>query len=95
MALTREERTGAKFVEMYEARVGSKPTLEEKLMLAYFKENVDDLPVDWGDPTSFHKAFRQTDVCRQGYQDMVIWSLMSGGPSVAIWDVLEEFYASR
>lgn len=94
MALTREERTGAKFVEMYEASLGDNPNLEEQLVLSYFKKNVDDLPVDFADPTSFHKAFRQVDICRKGYQDMVIWSLMSGGELNTIWKVLEEFYAN-
>lgn len=94
MALTREERTGAKFVEMYEASLGDNPNLEEQLVLSYFKKNVDDLPVGWSDPTSFHKAFRQVDICRKGYQDMVIWSLMSGGELNTIWKVLEEFYAN-
>ena len=94
MALTREERTGAKFVEMYEASLGDNPNLEEQLVLSYFKKNVDDLPVDYRDPTSFHKAFRQVDICRKGYQDMVIWSLMSGGELNTIWKVLEEFYAN-
>jgi len=94
MALTREERTGAKFVEMYEASLGDNPNLEEQLVLSYFKKNVDDLPVDWSDPISFHKAFRQVDICRKGYQDMVIWSLMSGGELNTIWKVLEEFYAN-
>ncbi|QOI68611.1 hypothetical protein phage621_00034 [Klebsiella phage vB_KpnM_Seu621] len=94
MALTREERTGAKFVEMYEASLGDNPNLEEQLVLSYFKKNADDLPVDQPDPTSFHKAFRQVDICRKGYQDMVIWSLMSGGELNTIWKVLEEFYAN-
>nr|DAT86108.1 MAG TPA: hypothetical protein [Caudoviricetes sp.] len=94
MALTREERTGAKFVEMYEASLGDNPNLEEQLVLSYFKKNVDDLPVDYRDPPSFHKAFRQVDICRKGYQDMVIWSLMSGGELNTIWKVLEEFYAN-
>ncbi len=51
------------------------------------------LPVEYDNPTNFHKAFRQTDVCKKGYQDMVIWSLMSGGELNTIWSVLEEFYA--
>lgn len=95
MSLTKKERTGEKFVEMYEARIGEYPSLEEQLMLQYFKQNAKNLPVDDGGPTAFHKAFRQYDVCKKGYQDMVIWSLMSGSESSAIWDVLEEFYGEE
>lgn len=89
----KSERTGKKFLEMYEASLGENPNLEEQLVLSYFKKNVDDLPVDWDNPTSFHKAFRQVDVCRKGYQDMVIWSIMSGGELKTIWEVLDEFYS--
>lgn len=91
----KSERTGQKFVEMYEKSLElgvELPNLEEKLVLKYFQDNVEDLPVDFSDPASFHKAFRQVDVCRKGYQDMVIWSLMSGGELNTIWKVLEEFY---
>lgn len=89
----KSERTGQKFVEMYEASLPLIPNMEEQLVLSYFKKNVDYLPVDESNPTSFHKAFRQTDVCKKGYQDMVVWSLMSGGELNTIWKVLEEFYA--
>lgn len=91
----KSERTGEALVRMYEKSLEmgvELPNAEEKLLLEYFQNNIDRLPVGSGDPTSFHKAFRQTDVCRKGYQDMVIWSLMSGGELNTIWKVLEEFY---
>lgn len=89
----KSERTGQKFVDMYEKSLGENPNLEEQLVLQYFKKNVNYLPVEYDNPTNFHKAFRQTDVCKKGYQDMVVWSLMSGGELNTIWSVLEEFYA--
>lgn len=88
----KSERTGQKFVEMYEASLPLIPNLEEKLVLQYFQDNVDNLPVEYDSPAEFHRAFRQIDVCKKGYQDMVIWSLMSGGELNTIWKVLEEFY---
>lgn len=88
MDLTR----GQLFVNMFEAAITDTPSLENQLLLKYFKENVDLLPVDADNPTAFHKAFRVQDVCPQGWKDMVIWSLISGGACFEIWGVLEEFY---
>lgn len=89
----KKERTGEKLIELFEKYLTEVHTTEQKLLLEYFKENVDDLPVDFDNPTNFHKAFRQIDVCRKGYQDMVIWSILSGGDSEELWKALEEFYA--
>lgn len=92
----KSERTGEKFVRMYEKSLEmgvELPNLEEKLVLQYFQDNADNLPVEYDSPAEFHRAFRQIDVCKKGYQDMVIWSLMSGGKLNTIWKVLEEFYA--
>ena len=89
----KSERTGHRLIEMWKAKLGGHRTLEQQLVLTYFEKNVEDLPVDYGDPTSFHKAFRQIDICRKGYQDMIIWSFLSGGESDELWAALEDFYA--
>lgn len=87
------KRTATHLVSKLKDKLSHNPSLEEKLLLKYFEDNVDMLPVEYGCPEGFHKAFRQVDVCKKGYQDMIIWSILSGGDSERIWEVIEEFFS--
>lgn len=90
----RKTAVNQSFVDQYRMAIGSKPTVEQQLLLIYFEENVANLPAfEVNSPTDFHKSFRNVDICKEGYQDMVVWSLLSGHACNKIWDVLEAFYA--
>lgn len=81
------------FLAKYEDAVGNFPTPEQALLLKYFYEAGDDLPLDWGCSEGFQKAFRQVDVIYNkdfGSKDMVVWNLMHIDD--IIWKVLADFY---
>lgn len=96
MALTREERTGEWIVNKYWSELmietDDDPSLKQQLLCELLSENSKRLPISEGNPTAFHKAFRTTDVCSSGDEDMLIWVLMTNDK--VIWKVLEEFYAN-
>lgn len=78
----------------YTEAVGRFPTNEQKLLLTYFAEAGDNLPVDVGYPDGFCKAFRTRSVCQHGWQDLVVWALITSGACDKIWNVLEDYYGS-
>lgn len=89
----KSERTGKNLLKLYEHHLVEIPTEEQKLLLKYFTESVDNLPVDKESPLEFCKAFRARKICKEDYQDLIVWSILFAGESNEFWNALEEFYA--
>ncbi|MBP1035840.1 hypothetical protein J8631_09740 [Serratia fonticola] len=66
------------FIDAYAQEIGPTPTPEQTLLLAYFREAGDELPIDGG-KAWFHQAWRKTDVIYQrgmGSKDVIVWNLL-------------------
>ncbi|EDQ3388036.1 hypothetical protein ZM96_003352 [Salmonella enterica subsp. houtenae] len=87
-----DEADWQRFVRMYAEEIGPTPTAEQALLLKYFKEAGEDLPVD-DTPHWFHAAWRKFDVIYTrglGNKDMVVWHLMH--IDKAVDRTLEKFF---
>ncbi|EMA4769946.1 hypothetical protein U3C68_003774 [Cronobacter sakazakii] len=87
-----DEADWQRFIRMYAEEIGPTPTAEQAMLLKYFKEAGDELPVD-DTPYWFHAAWRKTDVLFSrslGSKDMVVWHLMHSDE--AIDRTLEKFF---
>lgn len=81
-----------RFIDMYVEEIGEAPTAEQNLLLKYFKEAGEDLPLD--DIDWFHCAWRKFDVIYTrgpGSKDMIVWHLLRIDD--AIHRVLSKFFA--
>ncbi len=70
---TPEETDWQRFIRMYAQEIGPTPTAEQAMLLKYFKEAGEDLPIDdsayW-----FHCAWRKYDVIfTQGMGSKDMW----------------------
>lgn len=77
------------FVAKYEELIGENPTLEQQLLLKYFKQAKDDLPVEWG-RQGFHTAWRKVDIIYNrgmASKDMIVYNLMHEDDKV--WEVVD------
>ena len=66
------------FCQMYEQEIEATKTPEQLLLLQYFKEAGENLPVD-STPSWFFSAWRKIDVIYgedTGSKDMVAWHLL-------------------
>ncbi|EAX9064822.1 hypothetical protein RIX76_004018 [Salmonella enterica] len=87
-----DEADWQRFIRMYAEEIGPTPTAEQDMLLKYFKEAGDNLPVD-DTPHWFHAAWRKFDVIYTrdlGNKDMVVWQLMH--IDKAVDRTLEKFF---
>ena len=87
-----DEADWQRFIRMYAEEIGPTPTAEQAMLLKYFKEAGENLPVD-DTPHWFHAAWRKFDVIYTrglGSKDMVVWHLMH--IDKAINHTLEKFF---
>ncbi len=64
-----------KFLEMYGRYTTHSPDLALHILIRKNKEHIEPLLAS-KDPLWLHKAFRQTDVCDDPLDDMLIWHLI-------------------
>lgn len=91
--MLREQANGE--ADAIRARAGPTPTAEQAMLLKYFKEAGEDLPIDdsayW-----FHCAWRKYDVIftqGMGSKDMVVWHLLH--IDTAVDRVIEQFFPKQ
>ncbi|ELV5048803.1 hypothetical protein SHB66_004264 [Salmonella enterica] len=87
-----DEADWQRFIRMYAEEIGPTPTAEQAMLLKYFREAGEDLPVD-NTPHWFHVAWRKSDVIYQpgmGSKDMIVWHLMH--IDKAVDRTLEKFF---
>ncbi|EAR5803544.1 hypothetical protein IOS36_003958 [Salmonella enterica] len=87
-----DEADWQRFVRMYAEEIGPTPTAEQAMLLKYFKEAGEHLPVD-NTPYWFHVAWRKLDVIHTrgcGSKDMIVWHLMH--IDTAVDRTLEKFF---
>lgn len=92
---TPDETDWQRFIRMYAQEIGPTPTAEQAMLLKYFKEAGEDLPIDdsayW-----FHCAWRKYDVIftqGMGSKDMVVWHLLH--IDTAVDRVIEQFFPNQ
>lgn len=67
----------------------SKEANKERALYNLLKANEKDITgIVEQDPIYFMKAFRQTDVCVNGYMDMAIWILLD--EAKLFWEVFDK-----
>lgn len=68
-----------KFINRYVELCGEKPTAEQQLLIQYFKEAGEYLPID-SNRDWFYCAWRKCDVIETPYpmasKDMIVWHLI-------------------
>lgn len=84
-----------RFIDMYKKEIGPNPTEEQNLLLKYFKEAGEYLPIDGG-VHCFHSAWRKYDVIYTPgvcSKDMIVWHLLH--IDTAIDRILEAFFPKQ
>lgn len=82
--VVKEEITFDKLIEEYKDLIKPYIAYADEALLLCFKQNKKAIKqlisngylADDSKGESFHKAFRQTDVCENSNQDMIIWNLL-------------------
>ncbi|EDL8063735.1 hypothetical protein CTA21_16415 [Salmonella enterica] len=72
------------FIQRYEEVIGDKPTAEQALLLKYFKEAGNELPI-YNGRGWFYTAWRKVDILpmrAMASRDMVVWHLVAFDPAI-------------
>ncbi|EJG5415713.1 hypothetical protein NAD41_002352 [Salmonella enterica] len=85
-----------KFIRRYEEVIGANPTPEQTLLLKYFNEAGNEMPV-YNDRNWFYSAWRKVDVIPMRHavasKDMVVWHLVAIDTAIdqVVIELLPEF----
>lgn len=87
-----DEADWQRFIRMYAEEIGPTPTAEQAMLLKYFKEAGENLPVDDTPHWFFFNDTATTEIYTRGMgsKDMVVWHLMH--IDKAVDRTLEKFF---